>query len=85
MSYKIVFTKQAQKDFEKIKASSLKSKARDLLCLIKEKPLQPPIEKLVGNLQGAYSRRLNIQHRLVYRIDEEQKIIVILKMWTHYE
>lgn len=85
VSYKILFTKQAQKDYEKIKASQLKNKVYNLLSVIKENSLQPPIEKLVGNLQGAYSKRLNIQHRLVYRIEEDVKTVIVLQMWTHYE
>lgn len=84
MIYKILFTKQAQKDYEKIKASTMKSKAFALLSLLKENPLQPPIEKLTGNLFGAYSKRINLQHRLVYRVDEDIKTVVILRMWTHY-
>lgn len=84
MTYKILFTKQAQKDYEKIKASTLKNKVYDLLTLLKTDPLHPPVEKLVGDLQGAYSRRINLQHRLVYRIDEDIKTVVILRMWTHY-
>lgn len=84
MSYKILFTKQAQKDYEKIKASDIRHKAFTLLSQLEENPLQPPLEKLAGNLQGAYSKRLNLQHRLVYRIDEDIKTVVILRMWTHY-
>lgn len=84
MSYKIVFTKQAQKDYEKIKASTLKNKVFSLLNVLKENPTLPPVEKLVGDMFGAYSRRINLQHRLVYRIDENIKTVVILRMWTHY-
>ena len=84
MSYKILFTKQAQKDYEKIKASDIRHKAFILLSQLEENPLQPPLEKLAGNLQGAYSKRLNLHHRLVYRIDEDIKTVVILRMWTHY-
>ena len=80
MIYKILFTKQAQKDYEKIKASALKGKAFALLSLLKENPLQPPVEKLSGSLQGAYSKRINIQHRLVYRIEKEIKTVIILRM-----
>ena len=86
MSYKIVFTKQAQKDSKKLASSKLKPTAQKLLEIIKTNPYQnpPPYEKLVGDLSGAYSRRLNIQHRLVYQVLEEVKVIKVLRMWTHY-
>ncbi len=84
MSYRIVFTKQASKDFERIKASSLGGKVKRLLTVLEEDPLQPPLEKLVGDLAGAYSRRINLQHRLVYQIDDAAKTVKILRMWTHY-
>lgn len=84
MIYKILFTKQALKDYERVKASPLSHKVKGLLSSLRENPLQPPVEKLSGNLLGAYSKRINIQHRLVYRIDEESETIVILRMWTHY-
>lgn len=84
MKYKIVFTKQALKDYEKIKTSMFRSKAYKLLEILKEEPFQPPYEKLV-NLENIYSRRINIQHRLVYEIYEEEKTIKIIRMWTHYE
>lgn len=84
MSYKIVFTKQAAKDFQNILSSPLKSKVARLLSVLETDPQQPPYEKLVGDLAGAYSRRINLQHRLVYRIDEEIKTVVVLRMWTHY-
>ena len=84
MSYEILFTKQVAKDFDNIVASPFKSKVLRLLEILEENPLQPPYEKLVGDLTGAYSRRINLQHRLVYRIDEEFKRIVIIRMWTHY-
>ena len=83
MSYKIVFTKQAKKDLEKISASPLKSKAFRLLCVLEEDPMQPPYEKLV-DLDATYSRRINLQHRLVYQIYEDEKTIKIIRMWTHY-
>lgn len=85
--YKIVYRKQALKDLEKIKASNLKDKTKMLINLIKENPYQtpPPFEKLMGDLEGAYSRRINVQHRLVYQILEKEKTIKILRMWTHYE
>ena len=87
MSWKIVYTKQAQKDAKKISQSGLKNKAQVLLDILKESPLQnpPSFEKLVGDLAGAYSRRINIQHRLVYQIYEKEKIIKVIRMWTHYE
>lgn len=85
--YKIVLTKQALKDLEKLKATHLSSKAKALVDIIKQNPYQnPPIyEKLVGNLNGCYSRRINIQHRLVYEIVDEEQVIKILRMWTHYD
>ncbi|GBE08905.1 plasmid encoded toxin Txe [bacterium BMS3Abin11] len=87
MSWKIVYTKQAQKDAKRISQSGLKNKAQLLLDILKESPLQnpPSFEKLVGDLAGAYSRRINIQHRLVYQIYEKEKIVKIIRMWTHYE
>ncbi|GBE08165.1 plasmid encoded toxin Txe [bacterium BMS3Bbin11] len=87
MSWEIVYTKQAQKDAKKVNQSGLKSKAQKLLEAVKENPFQnpPPYEKLVGDLTGAYSRRINIQHRLVYQIYEKEKIVKIIRMWTHYE
>ena len=84
MSYRIFFTKQAVKDFELVKKSSFGGKVKRLLTVLEEDPSQPPFEKLVGDLAGAYSRRINLQHRLVYQIDEEQKAVKILRMWTHY-
>lgn len=84
MNYEILFTKQAAKDFEKIAASPLKKKAAHLLEVLEENPFQPPYERLLGDLSGAYSRRINLQHRLVYSVDEEHKRVVILRMWTHY-
>ena len=87
MSWKLVYTKQAQKDAKKLSASGLKSKAKQLLDLLAENPLQnpPPYEKLVGDLAGAYSRRINIQHRLVYQVLAEIRTVKVLRMWTHYE
>jgi toxin YoeB len=87
VSWKLVFTKQAQKDAKKLKASGLKPKAERLLEILKNNPYQtpPPYEKLVGDLAGAYSRRINIQLRLVFQILEEEKIVKVLRMWTHYE
>jgi Txe/YoeB family toxin of toxin-antitoxin system len=87
VSWELVYTKQAQKDAKKLASSGLKSKAKYLLQVIEEDPLQnpPPFERLVGDLSGAISRRINIQHRIVYQVYEEQKIIKVLRMWTHYE
>ena len=81
------YTKQAQKDAKKLSASGLKTKAETLLEILKENPYQnpPPYEKLVGDLNGAYSRRINIQHRLVYQVFENERIVKILRLWTHYE
>lgn len=87
MTWTLVFTKQAQKDAKKLSSSGLKGKAAKLLDTIKESPFQkpPPYEKLVGDLAGAYSRRINIQHRIVYQVLESENTIKILRMWTHYE
>lgn len=83
----IIYAKHAVKDSKKIKESGLKEKVIHLLDLLKKDPLQnpPPYEKLVGDLSGAYSRRINIQHRLIYQILEDEKIVRILRMWSHYE
>lgn len=85
--YKIIYRKQALKDLEKIKNSNLKDKTKRLIDLIKIDPYQtpPPYEKLLGDLEGAYSRRINVKHRLVYQVLEEENTIKILRMWTHYE
>lgn len=87
MTWKLVYTKQAQKDAQKLSAAGLKNKAQELLQIIEANPYQnpPPYEKLVGDLSGAYSRRINIQHRLVYQVLSEEKIIKVLRLWTHYE
>jgi Txe/YoeB family toxin of toxin-antitoxin system len=87
VSWKLVYTKQAQKDAEKLAAVGLKSKAQALLAILERNPYQtpPPFEKLVGDLSGAYSRRISIQHRLVYQILDDAKIVKVLRMWTHYE
>jgi len=84
--YKLVYTKQAKKDARKTASSGLKPKTEELLGIIKENPFEeyPPYEKLVGNLEGAYSRRINIQHRLVYQVLEEEKVVKVIRMWTHY-
>jgi toxin YoeB len=85
--WRIVFTRQAQKDAKKIAASGLRSKVEHLLSILQENPFQdpPPFEKLVGDLSGAYSRRINIQHRLVYQVLEREKVVKVLRMCTHYE
>lgn len=87
MSWDVVFAKQAVKDAKKIAASGLKPKAQELLAVLAIDPLQnpPPFEKLVGDLAGAYSRRINIQHRLVYEIFTKERTVRVLRMWTHYE
>jgi len=86
-NYKLVYTKQAQKDAKKVRSSQLKPKVEKLLGVLKEDPLKkyPPYEKLVGELEGAYSRRINIQHRLVYQVYQEKKIVKVIRMWSHYE
>lgn len=87
MSWRIVFTTQAQKDAKKIALSGLKDKVESLLELLRDNPYcsQPPFEKIVGELSGAYSRRINIHHRLVYQILDEKKTVKIIRMWAHYE
>lgn len=85
--YKIEYTKQAVKDIELIKAAKLDKKVKNLIEIIKENPFEkyPPYEKLIGDLEGSYSRRINIHHRLVYMALEEEKKVRILRMWTHYD
>ncbi|NNK02093.1 MAG: Txe/YoeB family addiction module toxin [Desulfatitalea sp.] len=87
VNYKVVFTKQAQKDAEKLSASGLKSKAEQLIEILRDNPYQTPpfYEKLIGDLAGAYSRRINIQHRLVYEVIANGKVVKVIRMWTHYE
>ena len=87
MSWKLVFTKQSQKDAKRINSAGLRSQVENLLTILQKNPFQspPPFEKLVGDLQGAYSRRINIQHRLVYQVIKKQKTVKVLRMWTHYE
>lgn len=87
MTWALVYTKAAQKDALKIAACGLKEKAKTLLAVLAENPLQnpPPYEKLVGDLAGAYSRRINIQHRLVYQVLTEARTVKVLRMWSHYE
>ncbi len=87
MSWKLVFTKQALKDAKKLASVGLKRKAEDLLEVLQENPFQnpPPYEKLVGDLAGAYSRRINIQHRLVYEVLQDDETVKVLRMWSHYD
>ena len=87
MSWRLVYTTQAKKDAKKVASSGLKSKTEVLLELLERDPFETPprYEKLVGDLEGAYSRRINIQHRLVYQVLEEEKVVKVLRMWTHYE
>jgi len=87
VSWQLVYTKHAQKDAEKLASAGLKEKAKSLLAILSENPFQnpPAYEKLVGDLAGAYSRRINIQHRLVYQVLEEQQVVKVLRMWSHYE
>jgi Txe/YoeB family toxin of toxin-antitoxin system len=87
VKWRVVFTKQAQKDAKKLAAAGLRSKAERLLDILRENPYQtpPPFEKLVGDLAGAYCRRINIQHRLVYELLNKEKVVKVIRMWTHYE
>jgi len=87
VSWALRYTRQAQKDARKISASGLKKRAQALLDLIEEDPYQnpPPYEKLVGDLSGVYSRRISIQHRLLYQVYEEEHVIKVIRLWTHYE
>ena len=87
VSWRLVFTKQAQKDAKKIAHSGLKPQAERLLEILQENPYKnpPPYEKLIGDLAGAYSRRINIQHRLVYQIMDDIKTVKVIRVWTHYE
>ncbi len=85
--WQVVFTKQAQKDAPKLSAAGLRPKAEKLLEILRENPYQtpPPFEKLLGDLSGTYSRRINIQHRLVYQILDDENMVKVIRMWTHYE
>ena len=87
VTWRVVYTRQAQKDAKKIAAAGLRPKAEKLLEILSRNPFQspPPYEKLMGDLSGAYSRRINIQHRLVYQIMEEIRTVKVVRMWTHYE
>jgi Txe/YoeB family toxin of toxin-antitoxin system len=87
MAWKLVYTKDAQKDAKKLAAANLKNKTEKLLEILKYNPFKnpPAYEKLLGDLEGAYSRRINIQHRLVYQVYAKEKIVKVIRMWTHYE
>lgn len=87
MTWRVVYTRHAQKDAKKLAASGLKPRAEELLAILAEDPFRkpPPFEKLVGDLAGAYSRRINIQHRLVYQVLEEERVVKVLRLWSHYE
>ncbi len=87
VEYKILYSKLAIKDAKKLSSANLAKKAQELISIIKKDPFTnpPPYKKLVGNLEGTYSRRINIQHRLVYEVRQEDKVVRILRMWTHYE
>lgn len=85
--WQLVFTKQAQKDARRLSSTGLQPKAKLLLAILAEDPFRkpPPFEKLLGDLRGAYSRRINIQHRLVYQVLEAERVVKVLRLWTHYE
>ncbi len=87
VKWRLVYTRQAQKDARKIAEAGLRPRTETLLDILSRDPFQyqPPYEKLVGDLAGAYSRRINIQHRLVYRVYEEERVVKVIRMWTHYE
>ena len=87
MNWKLVYTKQAEKDAKKLTATGLKATAEALLEILEENPFQtfPPYEKLVGDFEGAYSRRINIHHRLVYQVIKRSRVVKIIRMWTHYK
>jgi len=85
--WQVVFTKEAQKDAKKLSSSGLRQKAEQLIEILRENPYRtpPPFEKLLGDLSGAFSRRINIQHRMVYQVLDDEKIVKVIRMWTHYE
>ena len=87
VSWSLVFVKQAQKDAKKLTAAGLRPKAESLLALLAEDPFRspPPFERLIGDLDGAYSRRINIQHRIVYQVLKRERVVKVLRLWTHYE
>ncbi len=86
-TWKVVFTRQAQKDARKLAAGNLKARAEEILAVLEEDPFRssPRFEKLVGDLEGAFSRRINVQHRLVYQVLRKDRVVKVLRMWTHYE
>jgi len=86
VTWQVLFTKQAQKDAKKAQSAGLRTKIESLLAVLARDPLQspPPYERLVGDLDGAYSRRISIQHRLVYQVLEKEKVVKVIRMWTHY-
>lgn len=85
--WRVVFTRQAQKDAKRLSSAGLRSKSEALIDILRQDPFQspPPYEKLLGDLSGAYSRRINIQHRIIYQILDERRIVKVIRMWTHYE
>ena len=87
MKWRVVFTTQAQRDARKAAGAGLRERVEELLALLREEPFRTPprFERLAGDLKGAYSRRINIQHRLVYQVLEEERVVKVLRMWTHYE
>ncbi|TVQ19140.1 MAG: Txe/YoeB family addiction module toxin [Spirochaetaceae bacterium] len=87
MSYTVVFTRQAQKDARQVARAGLRTKAEGIIALLEQNPFQtpPPYEKLLGDLSGAYSRRLTIQHRIVYQVYQAERVVKVIRMWTHYE
>ena len=87
MTWQLAYTKQAQKDAKKLAEAGLKQKALELLAILVFNPYQnsPPFEKLVGDLNGAYSRRINIQHRLIYQVLDKERVVKVLRLWSHYE
>lgn len=87
VNWTLVYAKQAQKDAQKLASSGLNPKAEELLAILREDPFRnpPPFEKLVGDLAGAYSRRINIQRRLVYQVLQQERVVKVLRLWTHYE
>ena len=84
MHFKVLLSKQALKDLDKLKQSNLSKKAKEIVDALKDDPYCQPVEKLIGNLRGFYSKRINIHHRLVYKIDDKEKIVLIVSMWSHY-
>jgi len=87
VTWQLVYTSQARKDARKLSSSGLKEKAQEILDILSEDPYRspPPFEKLVGDLAGAFSRRINIQHRVVYQVVEDERVVKVIRMWTHYE